>query len=136
MKSAFLLTAILSGLCAEVMASPIGDIGYEIQTAPISEPDLRVNAESLDEGFPDALPEMDLEQQIPTDFDPVIGEGQFVLDDNQAAGSLGVPEPPPVTLILMGLTSLGFYALGRRARRKRRQLRRVVVRMRAITAER
>jgi hypothetical protein len=142
MKSAFLLTAILSGLCAEVMASPIGDIDYDNQTAPMIEPDLHVNAESLEEVFPNVVPDPDAIEADPrglvaTDFDPVIDESQFALDLNQSSGHLGVPEPPPATLILMGLASLAFFALGRRARWKRRRLRRrVVVRMRAIMAER
>jgi hypothetical protein len=135
MKFAFLLTAILSGLCAEVMASPIGDIDYDNRPAPTIEPDLHLNAESLDEAFPDVVP--DPRELVTTNFDPAIEEGHFPLDVNQSTGYLGVPEPPPATLILMGLTSLAFFALGRRARRKRRRLRRrLVVRMRAIMAER
>jgi hypothetical protein len=136
MKSAFLLTAMLSGLCAEVMASPIGDIDYDNPTAVRIEPDLHISAESPAEAFPDAADD-DQWELVTTDLDVAIDQGHFALDKNQASGSLGVPEPPSVTLILMGLTSLGFFALGRLARWKRRQLRRrVVVRMRAITAER
>jgi len=35
-----------------------------------------------------------------------------------------VPEPPPLVLILTGLTALGFIALGRRVRWRRRRSRR------------
>jgi hypothetical protein len=141
MKFAFLLTAILSGLCAEVMASPIGDIDFDNRPAPMIEPDLHLNAESLDEALADVVPDPDVDadpqELVTTNFDPAIDEGHFALDVNQSTGYLGVPEPPPATLILMGLTSFVFFALGRRARRKRRRLRRrLVVRMRAITAER
>jgi hypothetical protein len=132
MKSAFLLTAMLSGLCAEVVASSIGNIHYEIPAPPFVERDLHFNAGPGDEAFPDEYPQ----QLVTTDFDQAINHGEdFAMDGN--SGYLGVPEPPPFLLMLFGLNSLGFFALGRRARRIRRWIRRRnVVRMRAITAER
>jgi len=133
MKSALLLTAMLSGLCAEAVASPIAHIDYENRATPVMEPDLRFNAESLDE----ALPEEDPQELITTDFDPAIDDDQFALVENQSSGSIGVPEPPPVTLILAGLSFFGVFALWRRARwERRRSRRRTVVQMRSITAER
>jgi hypothetical protein len=130
MKSALLFTAMLSGLCAEVMASPFGSFNYQPPAAPLIERDLQFNADSVDEAFTD-----DYQQElVTTDFDPSIDDDP--IDDHQASGPLGVPEPPPVMLVLSGLISLGFFALGRRAGRKRhRTRRRTGARIRAITAE-
>jgi hypothetical protein len=134
MKFALLLTAVLSGLCAEVMAFPIIHIGKN-QTNPVIKPDLDFNAASPGGAFPNENPA----ELVATDieFDQAIDQAQFAAAEQQATGSFGVPEPPPATLIVIGLSSLGVFALWRRARWKRRQTRRrTVVRMRAIMAER
>jgi hypothetical protein len=137
MKSAFLLTAMLSGLCAEVMASPISNLNYESRTAPVIERDLHFNAESTDEPFPDLFPDQTWQELVTTDFDQTIDEDRFAADESESSAPFGVPEPPPSVLMLVGLSSIGIFALGRRARWKRRHLRRrAVVRMRQIMAER
>jgi hypothetical protein len=105
---------------------------------PFIERDLHFNAGPVDdaEPFPDEYAQLQL---VTTDFGQPIDPDadEFALNENQASGYLGIPEPPPFALILSGLVSLGFFALGRRVRWKRRQLRRrTVVRMRTITAER
>ena len=130
MKSAFLLTAMLSGLCAEVMASPLDNIAWDNSAAPVIEPDLRFIAASPDE----ADPGYDPQELVTTDFDQnAIDEDQFALGADQVSGSVGVPEPPPVALILVGLSFLGGFALWRRTRWERlRRRRRTAVQMRAI----
>ena len=136
MKSALLLTAMLSGLCAEVMATPIGDLNYENRLPPAIAGDLHFNAGSIDDAvaFPDEYPQV----LITSDFDQASdADDQPPIDVDEASGYLGVPEPPPSVLILSGLTGFGFLALGRRARRKRlRACRRLVFRVRALTAKR
>jgi hypothetical protein len=135
MKSALLLIAMLSGLCAEVMAAPIGDLNYENRPPPAIAGDLHFNAGSLDDAvaFPDEYPQV----LVTTDFDQAIDADELTIDQNGASGYLGVPEPPPSVLILSGLTGLGFFAMGRRARwKRRRSRRRTVVHMRALTAKR
>ena len=136
MKSALLLTAMLSGLCAEVMAAPIGDLSYENRPSPPIAGDLHFNAGSIDDAvaFPDEYPQV----LITTDFDQASdADDQPPIDVDQASGYLGVPEPPPLVLILSGLTGFGFLALGRRARwKRRRSRRRTVVYGRPLTAKR
>ena len=140
MKSALLLPAMLSGLCAEVMAAPIGDLNYENRSPPPIAEDLHFNAGPIDEAV--ALLDEYRQDEYPqvlvtTDFDQASDADQPPIDVNAASGYLGVPEPPPLVLILSGLTCLGFLALGRRARRKRRRAcRRLVFRVRALTAKR
>jgi len=134
MKSVLLLTAMLSGLCAEVLAFPIAHMSKN-RAAPVIKPDLDFSAGSPDGAFPNGGPD----ELVTTDieFDQAIDPEQFATAENQASGSFGVPEPPPAALILIGLSSLGIFALWRRARWKRRQTRRrTVVRIRALTAER
>jgi hypothetical protein len=109
MKSAVLLTAMLSGLCAEAMASPV-------TVEPIF----------LDERQPELV-------IAAIDFDGAIDETQFTID---GSGSLWAPEPPAAMTIVIGLSAIGLFALWRRARRKKRLRRRRAVRMRAIMAER
>jgi hypothetical protein len=131
MKSAVLLTAILSGLCAEVMAAPISDI----RTVPpasesfVIEPDLDFNTALVDEALSDA------DQDIVTTgivVDEEIGEEEFAVGANEPSGSLRVPEPPPFTTIAVGLACLGSLALYRLSRKERRRARRRTVQTRAI----
>jgi|ERR1035438_1283986 hypothetical protein len=141
MKSALLLTAMFSGLCAEVMASPVSHMSHN-RTTPVIQPDLHFNADWLDEVSPDqAFLDQDADQAeaVTTgiELDEAIAPQQIAINGNDASGSLRVPEPPPVTLITIGLSFFAVVALWRQARRQRRRLRRrTVVRMRAITAER
>ena len=141
MKSALLLTAMLSGLWAEVMASPVSHMSRN-RTTPVIQPDLHFNADWLDEVSPDqAFLDQDADQAeaVTTgiELDEAIAPQQIAINGNDASGSLRVPEPPPVTLITIGLSFFAVVALWRQARRQRRRLRRrTVVRMRAITAER
>jgi hypothetical protein len=137
MKSAALLTAILSGLCAEAMAAPISDI----RTVPpaledtVIEPDLGFNFALLDE----ALRDEDQSEIVTTGIvvDEEIDEREFTVNVNEPSGSLRVPEPPPLTTIAVGLGSLGFLALYRQSRRERRRAARRTIQYRAIiTAER
>jgi hypothetical protein len=62
----------------------------------------------------------------------------LLVDRQQSPGLRRVPEPPPAALAAIGLGFLGFFALGRRIREKKRgtRRRRVLVQMREIIAER
>jgi len=128
MKSALLLTAILSGLCAEVMASPVSHMSHDRST-PVIQPDLHFNADSLDGALTTGI-----------ELDETLAPPQIAINGNSGndtSGSLRVPEPPPVTLITIGMSLFALVALWRQARRQRRRIRRrTVVHMRAITAER
>jgi hypothetical protein len=126
MKSAVLLTAMLSGLCAEVMAAPI-DIPSS-QSA-LADPDDVLTHTSV----------------IPRDLDfhaSSAPESLFEDDDEEEAiggngsGFLTAHQPPLLTMIGAGLSCLGIFVLcRRRATRKRRsRRRRRVVQMRAIIA--
>jgi hypothetical protein len=141
MKSALLLTAMLSGLCAEVMAAPIGDLSYENRSPPPIAGDLHFNAGSPDDALAfleEYRPEEYPQVLVTTDFNQAMyADDQPAIDIEQASGYLGVPEPPPAVLILSGLTGFGFFALGRRVRwKRRRSRRRTVVYGRPLTAKR
>jgi hypothetical protein len=139
MKSAFLLTAMLSGLCAGAMASPISNMTRN-RTTPVIQPDLHFNTGSLEKvSVDETLLDEDQAELVTTaiEFEQAIAPQQLALDGNQPSGPRGVPEPPPGELIVIGLSLLGIIAIWRWAHRyRRRARRRHVVRMREITAVR
>ena len=144
MKSALLLTAILSGLCAEVMASPITNMSKN-RTIPVIQPDLDFNAGSLEKiSLDETLIDEDQAGLVITtgiEFEEAIGPRQFApqyfaIEANRPSGPRGVPEPPPGALIVIGLGFLGTIALWRRAHRHRRRIGRTVLRMRETMAAR
>jgi hypothetical protein len=137
MKSAVLLTAILSGLCAEAMAAPISDI----RTVPpalesiVIEPDLDFSAALVDA----TLRDEDQSEVVTAGLviDEEIGEEEFSIGETEPSGPLRVSEPPPFGMMAAGLGCFGFIALYRRGRKERRRVhRRPMVQIRAIIAER
>jgi hypothetical protein len=136
MKFAVLLTALLSGLCAEAMAAPIDNIRTVPSTleTTVIESDLDFNSALVD----DALRDEDQPEVVTTGLviDQEIGEEEFSVGENEPSGPLRVPEPPPFTMIAVGLGGLGFLSLYRLSRKERRRTRRRTVQIRAIIAER
>jgi hypothetical protein len=136
MKSAVLLTAILSGLCAEAMAAPISSV-RPVPTALdniVIKPDLDFNSTLLDDTLRD-----DDQLEVVTAglvIDEEIGEEEVSIGENEPSGPLRVPEPPPFTTIAAGLGCLGLFALYRLSRKEKRRARRRTVQIRAIIAER
>jgi hypothetical protein len=132
MKSVVLLTAILSGLCAEAMAAPIGNI----RTVPNAlestaiESDLDFNSALIDEALRDEDEPGVVTTGNVTDED--IGEEEFSAAENEPSGSLRVPEPPPFTTVAVGLGCLGFLALCRQSHRESRRACRRTFQNRAI----
>jgi hypothetical protein len=132
MKSVVLLIAILSGLCAEAMAAPIGDI----RTVPnalesiVIESDLDFNSALIDE----VLRDEDQPEVVTTGLviDEDIGEEEFPAAENEASGSLQVPEPPPFTTVAVGLGCLSFLVLCRQSHRESRRARRRTLQNRPI----
>jgi hypothetical protein len=131
MKSVALLTAILSGLCAEAMAAPISDI----RTVPpalesiVIEWDLDFNSALIDE----VLRDEDQPEVVTTGLviDEDIGE-EFATEGSEPSGSLRVPEPPPLTTLAIGLGCLGLIVLCRQSHRERRRALRRTIQIRAI----
>jgi hypothetical protein len=132
MKSIFLIAAILSGLCAEAMASPLSGILTYFQTAspilddftpPLIERDLSFHAESMFEELatndPGDLNQRDLNPIDLNQMDLNQVEENHV-DAGQSSGSLRMPEPPPLVTIALGLGLFGFFARFRHTRNKRR----------------
>jgi hypothetical protein len=124
MKSVVLLIAILSGLSAEAMAAPIGDI----RTVPNAlesiaiESDLDFNSALIDEALQDE-DQSEVVAAAPA-IDEDTGEEEFSAVENEASGSLRVPEPPPFTTIAIGLGCLSLLALCLQGRRESRRARR------------
>ena len=124
MKSVVLLIAILSGLCAEAMAAPIGNI----RTVPnalesiVIESDLDFNSALIDE----ALRDEDQPEVVTTGLaiDEDIAEEELSAAENEASGSLRGPEPPPFTTVAIGLGCLSLLALCLQSRRESRRARR------------
>jgi hypothetical protein len=143
MKSAVLLIAMLSGLCAEAVAAPIGSAGHQtapaapddVFTHPVIERDLSFHGASAREAL---FADEDDPDPWDLNFDTLISDEEFAIAGSAGSGSLWVPTPPPFTTIAVGLSCPGIFALFRRIRKKKRSLRRRrVVRLRAIiTAER
>jgi hypothetical protein len=136
MKFAVLLTAMLSGLCAEAMAAPIANIRTDFTAldSTFIEPDLDFNTAFLDE----ALRDEDQPEVVTTGIvvDDEIGEDELAFDRNESSASLRVPEPPPFTMVAIGLGCLGLLALYRQSWKQGRCARRRTVQIRAIIAER
>jgi hypothetical protein len=136
MKFAVLLTALLSGLCAEAMAAPIDNIRTVPSALEITviEPDLGFNAALVDEALRgDDQPEIVTTSVV---IDEEIGEEEFSVGENEPSGPLRVPEPPPLGMIAVGLGCLGCLALYRMSPKERRHARRRTLQIRAIIAER
>jgi hypothetical protein len=140
MKIAVLLTAMLSGLCAEAMAVPFGILTSQADrddafTHPVTERHFSLNSLSA----PEALFE-DEDDPDPGDlnFESAIGNYELAIDGNGSFLFRHAPEPPPLTMMAVGLSCIGIFALCRRIMKKKRSVRRrKVVRLRAIfTAER
>jgi hypothetical protein len=141
MKFAVLVTAMLSGLCAEAMAAPIdipssqsalADPDDVLTNTSVIERDLAFHAgsapESLFDGDEDTDPwNLNFEVAVSDEASATSGNG---------SGFLRVDEPPFLTTIGAGLSCLGIFVLCRRrtARKKSSKRRRRVVRMRAIIA--
>jgi len=142
MKSVVLLTAMLSGLCAEVMAAPI-DVPSspsaladpdDIFTHSIIERDLAFHAASAPESLFDDDEDTD---GWDLNFEVAVSDEESATSGNGSSGSFRAPEPPLFAAVAAAASCLGIFALCRRTRGKRRSLRRRrVVRMRAIMAER
>jgi len=136
MKFAALLTAILSGLCAEVMAAPIGNIRTVVPApeSAIIDQDLDFYGAFVD----DALRDEDQPEVVTTGIvvDEEIGEEEFAVGADEPPGPLRVPEPPPLTTIALGLGAIGLLTLYRLRRKEKRRARRRTVQIRAIIAER
>ena len=120
MKFTVLLIAVLSGLCAEAMAAPIGSIERDLAFYSASAP------EPLFEDDDDPDP-WDL------NFNAPISDEEFAIGSNGSPS--GFPKPLSLTPLAVGLSGLGIFALFRRTTKKRRSSRRRrVVRIRAIIA--
>jgi hypothetical protein len=144
MKSAVLLTAMLSGLCAEAMAAPIdipssqsalADSDDVLTHTSVIERDLDFHAASA----PESLFEDDDEEEDTAPWDlnleAAVSDEEFAIGGN-GSGFLTVSGPPLLTTIGAGLSCLGIIVLCRRrtTRKRRSKRRRRVVQMRAIIA--
>jgi hypothetical protein len=123
MKFAVLLTAMLSGLCAEAMAAaPIRSVAENINRAI---PGRSVIAR--DTGFSAASDEL-----WSADYN---SDADDDVQDLDTADPLSVPEPPPMATIAIGMTFF-LTALYHRTWREARIARRRSFQRRAIIAER
>jgi hypothetical protein len=126
---AVLLTAMLSGLCAAVMASPLNWLTDYLPDSP-----------AFDDPFTTPIIEQDLDFYYASFRDAFVAGDQneansSVIDVNQTSDSLRLPEEPPWQIIAAGLGCLGILVLlGREHRRLERRTRRRRVRIRPITA--
>jgi hypothetical protein len=138
MKSAVLLTVMFSGLCAGAMAAPI-NTPDRIEPAtlpdsfnyPVIGPDFDLSSPSI--AGPSFAGEGRSDPSLVNDSPPEPGAEAVASRGNGIAVFLRVPGPSPVTSIAAGLLFLGFAALLRRVRGKRRSNRGRRVRMRELT---
>jgi hypothetical protein len=130
MKSAVLIAAMLSGLCAEAVAAPMGEQPRpvpaaleDIFTRPTIERDLGFLAGSGGETLRDEdRPEL-IANLIANDLGSgeAIGQDEFVIDEERASRSLGTPGAPLLAAIALGLSCLGIFAFCCQSRRERRR---------------
>jgi hypothetical protein len=133
MKSAILLTAMLSGLCAEAMAVPIrpdirsASIAFDEHALDIPftiKRDVDFSVAYIAAEFPPEDWELNQPALITTDLNSGESIGE-TLDANAADGtgasdSLRAPEPPPFGTILIGFACLLGFALSRQRKQRRR----------------
>jgi hypothetical protein len=128
MNSAILIAAMLSGLGAEAMASPLSRFISDALTGPLAlddaftrpiiQADLSFRAESVFDVFPAeetiGAPN-DILTNDPETNGTIIDDSsafhRIQLDLYRASSSLRVPEPPPMALIALGFGAVGMLAL-------------------------
>jgi hypothetical protein len=128
--NAVVLPAMLLGLCAEVMASPLNWLLDNY----------RPDSTAFDDPFVAPVIEQDLDFYYSSVHDAFVAGDQnqanaSVIDVNETSDSLRLPDGPPLPIIAAGLGCIGILVFVRREQRKvKRKARRRRLGIRPITA--